>query len=87
MRREGRQSAASPALFVCALPPFPTLRMANRSDCGAPAQRRRTMVDTSRLTLRGSMFRVFRRVMFTDRVYIAYRAKPNCPGGSALPFV
>ncbi len=25
--------------------------------------------------------------MFSDRVYISYGAKLNCPGGSALPFV
>ena len=29
------------------------------------------------------MFRVFRPVMFSDRVYISYRATLNCPGGSA----
>ena len=28
-----------------------------------------------------------RTVMFTDRVYISYRAKLNCPGRNALPFV
>lgn len=33
------------------------------------------------------MFRVVRPVMSSDRVYISYRVKLNCPGGRALPFV
>ena len=33
------------------------------------------------------MFRVYRPVMFSERVYISSRAKVNCPGGSALSFV
>ena len=40
-----------------------------------------------RLTPRVSMFWVFSPVLSSDRVYISYRAKLNCPGGSALSFV